>query len=131
MTTTPAKKWYQKKRFIIPLALIGLIVLGSAFGGGAKTGTPATNNSTTVATSSQTVKVENKVKLTLETFGKIKNGQTLEEVEALIGKGELSSESEIAGNTTKIYSFKGDVFSNATLTFQNDKLMSKSQFGLK
>ena len=35
-----SRPWYKKKRFIIPLALVALIVIGAAIGGGTTTGGP-------------------------------------------------------------------------------------------
>jgi hypothetical protein len=75
---------------------------------------------------------KNKPRLTLETFNKIKTGQSLQDVESTVGKGELTSENEIAGYKSQSFTLKGETFaSNAILIFQDDKLISKSQFGLK
>ena len=117
-----------KRIGIIVAAFIVLGVAGSMLGGN-----KGADGATTTTTSTSTVKsVDNSPKLTLATFNQIQTGQTLPEVEALIGKGRLSSESTIGTITTKTYTFKGESFhSSGSLVFENDKLISKSQIDLK
>ena len=119
---------------IIVVAFIALGILGAIFGGNNKSTNNTTDKSSSNTTSNNEVvkKDENKPKLTLETFNKLLSNSSLSEVESLIGKGELQSENAIAGITTKMYTFKGESFgSNASIMFQDDKMMSKTQFGLK
>ena len=69
-----------------------------------------------------------------EDFEKIQNGMSYEEVVQIIGgEGELTSESTIAEYTTKLYTWKGEggFGANANITFQNNKVQAKAQFGLK
>jgi hypothetical protein len=73
-------------------------------------------------------------KLNLEKFNKIETGMTYEQVVAIIGEeGTVLSESEISNIKTIIYSWygKGSIGANANITFQNGKVISKAQFGLK
>ena len=73
-------------------------------------------------------------KLNLEKFNKIETGMTYEQVVAIIGEeGTALSESEISNIKTIIYSWygKGSIGANANITFQNGKVISKAQFGLK
>ena len=115
---------------IVVVAFIVLGVIGSMLGG--NKGTTSTTTTTTTSQGTTTKSVDNTPKLTLATFNQIQTGQSLAQVEAVIGKGELSSENTIAGITTKMFTFKGDsLASNASIMFQDDKLMSKTQFGLK
>ena len=52
-------------------------------------------------------------------------------VKVVGGEGELTGSSKVAGYTTKTYTWYGsDLGSNATVTFQNDKVQSKAQVGL-
>jgi hypothetical protein len=60
---------------------------------------------------------------------------TYEEVTAIIGEGELLSETGEKGSQfyTVMYSWSGsgDLGANMNAMFQGNKLQSKSQFGLK
>lgn len=130
------KKWYQRKLVIIPAVLLVIFILIGALGNSNPApSSPARATPTgSVATPSSPVisSQENKVKLTMVTFQQIKTGQTLAEVEAIIGKGTLSTESEVMGSKSELYTFSGEGFGTmATLNFTNGKVMSKSQFGLK
>jgi len=63
------------------------------------------------------------------------NGMTYAQATAIIGvPGELLSENDIAGIHTTMYMWEGSNDSgfgaNANAMFQNDALISKSQFGL-
>lgn len=67
-------------------------------------------------------------------FEKIQNGMSYEEVVQIIGgDGELTSESTVANYTTKLYTWEGEggLGANAIITFQNNEVQAKSQFGLK
>lgn len=72
--------------------------------------------------------------ITAEEYGEIKSGMSYEEVKEIIGSdGSLSSES--TGNSIKIQIYtwygNGAAGSNANVTFTNDKVTGKAQFGLK
>lgn len=71
--------------------------------------------------------------ITLDEFNQIQTGMSYQEVVAIIGsEGELQSESEVAGITTKMYYWSGKgIVSSASFMFQNDSLISKSQIGLE
>ncbi|MFA7327960.1 MAG: DUF3862 domain-containing protein [Candidatus Ratteibacteria bacterium] len=77
--------------------------------------------------------------VTMEKFNKIENGMSYREVVGIIGsEGELMSQNHMDGVTgvmnsidTAMYGWKNKYGSNMNATFQNDKLMSKAQFGLK
>jgi Beta-lactamase inhibitor (BLIP) len=70
------------------------------------------------------------IEVTLDQFNKLENGMTFEQVtEILGGEGELSS----SAADTKMYSYtgKGDFGANVILSFQGNKLINKTQMGLK
>lgn len=72
--------------------------------------------------------------VSLAEFNRIKNGMSYKEVVAIIGfEGEVMSESTIMDIKTVMYSWEngGFSFSNMNAMFQNDKLISKAQFGLE
>lgn len=69
------------------------------------------------------------VEITLEQFNQLENGMTKDKVFGILGgEGVITSESE----DTLMYSYNGTSLSaNASLMFQDDKLISKSQLGLE
>ncbi|MGM0806476.1 MAG: DUF3862 domain-containing protein [Bacillota bacterium] len=70
------------------------------------------------------------IEVTLDQFNKLENGMTFEQVTDILGgEGELNS----AAGDTKMYSYKGkgDFGANVILSFQGNKLMNKTQMGLK
>lgn len=76
----------------------------------------------------------NKPTITLEEFNNLTTGMTYEEAVAVIGgEGTVSSESEIAGIKTSLYTWEGEggLGANANAMFQGGKLIQKAQFGLK
>ncbi|MCM8901330.1 DUF3862 domain-containing protein [Caldicoprobacter algeriensis] len=70
-------------------------------------------------------------RVTMEKYNKIQNGMTYEEVEAILGEGQLISESQIMDQRTEIYTWINSDGSNMNVTFQNGKVEAKAQFGLK
>ena len=69
-------------------------------------------------------------------FTQLKDGMSYEEATKIIGgSGEVMSESGSKGDATHtvMYAYKGegDLGANANVIFQGEKLMNKSQFGLK
>lgn len=101
------------------------VVIG-VLSGGSKNSTSKTSPSATV--------VPQKAKgVTMEQFTTIKEGMTYEEVVAVLGsEGEVLSSNEVGGYKTVMYKWDGAaVMSNMNATFQNGKMMSKAQFGLK
>ena len=69
--------------------------------------------------------------VTAEEFARIKDGMSYKEVVSIIGApGEEMSRVTISDVTTVMYSWTNSDFSNMNAMFQNDKLVSKAQFGL-
>lgn len=76
------------------------------------------------------------VTITKSEFDKIQNNMSYEEVSKIVGgEGEVSSESGEKGTSLHTimisYTGEGDLGANASLMFQGDKLMNKTQIGLK
>ncbi len=72
--------------------------------------------------------------ITMEEYNSLKEGMSYKEVVDIIGsEGEEVSSNNIAGYSTVAYSWEGhgSVGANANVMFQNDKLVSKAQAGLK
>lgn len=71
--------------------------------------------------------------VTLAQFNNLQTGMTLDEVQSAIGQGTLASKSEMDGFEVSIYEWQGngDVGANMNATFENGKLTSKAQAGLK
>ncbi len=76
---------------------------------------------------------ENKCYISIEEFNEIKTGMTYEEVKNIVGcDGTVNSETELMGSKMTIYSWYGkDGISNANINIQDDKLINKTQIGLK
>lgn len=109
--------------FILIVIVVGAIV-GASGGGNKNTNTTQTGTSA----------IQKQEKLNLEKFNQIETGMTYEKVVEIIGEeGTVLSESEIANIKTIIYSWygEGSIGANANITFQNGKVTSKAQFGLK
>ena len=69
-------------------------------------------------------------KITMDEYNKIKTGMSYSKVVDIIGgEGKLSAD----GYSTEIYTWKGrgSVGANALITFQNGKVVSKAQSGLR
>lgn len=64
-------------------------------------------------------------------YSQLREGMTYEEAVRIIGaRGDELSRSDLAGITTVMYSWVNDNGSNMNAMFQNNKLVTKAQFGL-
>lgn len=116
--------------FILILAVLGAIVGAS----GSENKSNSTASSTTSSTTSGVTTEQKQDRLNLEKFNKIKTGMSYQEVVNIIGEeGTVLSESEIGNIKSTIYSWygEGSIGANANVTFQNGKVVSKAQVGLK
>ena len=70
--------------------------------------------------------------ITLGQFLNLRDGITYREAVKVLGKaGTEISRSSIGGHLTVMYQWQNNNFSNMNAMFQNDKLITKAQFGLK
>lgn len=70
--------------------------------------------------------------LTMAKYNQIKNGMSLDDVQGIIGSdGKEVSSSEIGKYKTVTQKWDGDNYAYIICTFQNDKMMFKSQGGIK
>jgi hypothetical protein len=121
---TRKKSIFRRWWFWVLIAII--IIAAISNGSGKKTAnSPAKTNNTAPA------KSEPASKITYDNFLKIKMGEKLTELEALIGKGSEESSSEISGIKTVIYTWKGPGISNMNVTIQNNIVIGKAQAGLQ
>lgn len=90
--------------------------------------TPTTNSTP----SSTPVKSTGEYTLSMEKYNKIKVGMPRPDVEnTLGGKGTEISSSVGGGVRFSVNKWEGEKFQSIILSFRNDKVMSKSQVGLK
>lgn len=89
--------------------------------------TPATSS-----TPSSTTSTKGDYDLSMEKYNRIKVGMPRSEVEnTLGGKGTEISSSVGGGVRFSVNKWEGENFQSIILSFRNDKVMSKSQVGLK
>lgn len=73
-------------------------------------------------------------KATADSFSRLANGMTYEQVRAIIGcDGAVMSESDIAGFRTFMIAWdgSGSLGANMNIMIQNGRMVMKSQFGLR
>lgn len=99
--------------------------------------TPVEASSMKVTAPAPPLSAKNQPEISMSEFSQIKNGMTYVQVTAIIGApGDLILETGTLGDQfyTVKYHFKGDGFmwsAYAELTFQNGKLTTKAQTGIK
>ncbi len=134
------KKKGGKLKWVI-IVIIVIVVIAAVGGGSSKkadegkenkestkqTENSSSDNSTNIDTSNSESTGINE-----EKYDSIQNGMSYEEVKNIIGEdGENISESEVAGIKTVMYQWSSsDGWGNATVTFQNDEVINKAQFGV-
>ena len=84
-----------------------------------------------VMTKAQAFLVSMDTKVTMEKYNKINNGMTYDQVKAILGEGQLTSQTQIMDTKSEIYSWINSNGSNMNVTFQNSAVDSKAQFELK
>lgn len=73
-----------------------------------------------------------KTGLTMERYAQLQPGMSYSKAVVILGEeGQELSSNEIAGNHTVMYQWEGRGMGNMNAMFQNDKLISKAQFGLQ
>ena len=129
----------MKNSFSLVFVALTLVVLGCSCPnlknfnfdnkGTSSNTTPATNNSIEPIVSPTSNKTST---ISLAKYNQIKNGMNYQEtVNILGGEGTEVSSSEVGKYKTATYKWDGENYSYIILTFQNDKLMFKTQGSLK
>lgn len=91
------------------------------------TSTPSTSSSPSTTTSSK-----GEYELTMDKYNKLSIGMPRTEVERILGgKGTEISSSKGGNMTFSVNKWEGQNYKSIILSFKNDKIMSKSQVGLK
>ncbi|WP_097025564.1 DUF3862 domain-containing protein [Clostridium peptidivorans] len=70
-------------------------------------------------------------KVTLEKYNSVKEGMTYDQIKAVLGEGELTSQTKIMDMESSIYSWINRDGSNMNCTFTGGKMQMKAQFNLK
>ena len=145
------KKPFYKRVWFWILAIIIIGGIGSALGGGSDDSSTTevatkTSKSTTgiEAKSTTTSSTETKTSTLKENYDKViigdilangDGGSTLEEVKAIFGEPNSTSETNIEGQTAKMLTWSGlkggSILSSVVISFSNDKAVSKAVTGLK
>ncbi|MFT3745339.1 MAG: hypothetical protein QM785_13730 [Pyrinomonadaceae bacterium] len=93
---------------------------------------PTPKSTPTTSTPSSTPSTQGEYDLSMDKYNKIKVGMPRSEVEnTLGGKGTEISSSVGGGVKFSVNKWEGEKFQSIILSFRNDKVMSKSQVGLK
>ncbi|PAW37877.1 hypothetical protein CKQ70_30525 [Bacillus toyonensis] len=139
MREVTKKAFYQKWWFWV---IVAIVVIGVYNGGSENTKQPTEKQVTKEEPKKEkqpevvekTNTSSNEKTMTKAEFEQIQNDMSYEEVVKIIGaEGELQSESTVGEYTSKLYTWKGEggLGANANITFSNNKVQAKSQFGLK
>lgn len=73
----------------------------------------------------------NEIDITMDSYNKIENGMTYDQVKSILGEGEVSSQTELKNQKSITYSYINKDGSYANFTFREDKMSTKVQFNLK
>lgn len=94
---------------------------------------PTVSNTSTMPTNTDSpTKTSAGSTISMEKYNQIKNDMKKSEVENIIGSaGEEISSSSGGGFTFSTYKWSGENYSTIIISYKNDRVMSKSQFGLK
>ncbi len=114
------------------VAIGGLAACGGSSDSGSKSESTASNSSSSKSSDSKTSSSStDSTKIDADKFKQIQNGMTYDQVKQIIGSdGTEQSTTEVSGITTKIYEWESDGFGAATVTFENDKVVNKTQVGV-
>jgi hypothetical protein len=74
---------------------------------------------------------DSKTNITMDQYNKVEKGITYEQLKAILGEGQILSETEIIKQKSIMYGYINKDGSNANFTFNNDSLAMKAQFNLK
>jgi hypothetical protein len=119
--------------------IIGLFILLAILGSTVQKDRPSASSSATTAPddTSPTVSEESEAPsdgVTLENFQRLQSGMSYSQAVAILGEpGVEMSRTDLGGTTTVMYQWKAGGLSigNMKAMFQNGRLVSKAQFGLR
>lgn len=119
--------------FTLLVSLIGIAVLAVALDPQGQASKPATATAEKPETKKEEITFVDKELPTKKEYEQVKQGMTIAQVDQVLGKPTDSSETEMENlkMTTNTYSAKGDLGASIIISFDNGKVTSKSQFGLK
>jgi hypothetical protein len=93
---------------------------------------PPTSGPSNTADPSRTPVSSSTSGLTMEKYNQLKIDMPKSEVERILGgPGTEISSSSGGGMTFSVYKWEGEKYTSIILSFKNDRIMSKSQVGLK
>lgn len=93
---------------------------------------PASNGPSNSVNASRTPGSTSTSGLTMDKYNQLKIDMPRSEVERILsGPGEEISQSSGGGMTFSVFKWSGPNYTSVIITFKNDKIMSKSQVGLK
>ncbi|MEO6050029.1 MAG: hypothetical protein ABIP78_01690 [Pyrinomonadaceae bacterium] len=127
----------MKNQLNLCLAIFFLVVLGCScpkLSGLVNKGDSSTPRSTPISDSpsSSPNAIEGDYDLTMDKYKQLRIGQARSEVERILGgKGTEISSSTGGGMRFSVNKWEGEKYQSVILSFRNDKIMSKSQVGLK
>lgn len=126
----------MKNKFNLGFVALLLVVLGCScpkldeLKKSDNTTTPSSSPNAPTTTTTPVTKADSG--LSMDKYNQLKNGMSYKEAVAIMGsEGEEMSSSEIGKYKTVSYKWSGDNFQFIFAVFQNDKMLSKSQTGLK
>lgn len=70
-------------------------------------------------------------KVTLDKYNQVKDGMTYDQVKAILGDGQITSQGKLMDIETIIYAWINKDGSNMNCTFQGNKMNMKAQFNHK
>lgn len=120
--------------FFILMAIIGSFAKKDEGDGAASLANGAEETAQEADAATELNEPKNDPAISSDEFTQLQTGMSYDDAARIIGSpGELLSENEIAGTRTVMYMWDGDsgIGANANAMFQDDKLVQKSQFGLR
>ena len=96
------------------------------------TAPPSNTGPVNVANTSRTPGSSSTSGLTMDKYNQLKIDMPKSEVDRILGgPGEEISQSSGGGMTFSVYKWSGESYTSVIISFKNDRIMSKSQVGLK
>jgi hypothetical protein len=69
--------------------------------------------------------------VTMANFERLHTGMTYRQAASILGEGTQMSRVDLYGTSTVMYSWRSSGIGNMSATFQNGRMISKAQFGLR